>query len=124
MQFSIRNAKRSDADAKFRINGEAFPGVSPLTPGYSKLLLTRRALFSVVEVWKEVAGYVYALDRNAEHDGEEFPWFRQNLGADFLCIDEVAPGSNCRRRIPSFVPGASRCRQTTRHDTLGMAPQA
>lgn len=94
MRFSIRNAERSDSDDIFKINGDASPLVSPLTPEYFQLLLTRCALFSVIEIQDEVAGYLCALGRKAKYDGDEFQWFRENLTADFLYIDQVALGRN------------------------------
>lgn len=113
MQFSIRNAERSDSGAIFRINGDASPEVSLIAPDDFEHFLARCALFSVIDVQEEVAGYLCALDRSAEYDSEEFHWFRENISADFLYIEQVALGMNYRgiglgRALYDFVEAYAR----------------
>lgn len=86
----MRNLTPGDADAIFRINADSAPAVSVLTRAYFELLMKACAVFRLIEVDTQVAGYLCAMNRDADYDGKEFQWFRERFRENFLYIDQVA----------------------------------
>ncbi|MCO6412607.1 MAG: hypothetical protein J5I92_07675, partial [Thiogranum sp.] len=56
----MRDVRPGDSDAIFKINADALPGVAVLTPEYFQQLMSVCALFRLVEVGEQVAGYLCA----------------------------------------------------------------
>jgi predicted GNAT superfamily acetyltransferase len=94
----IRDVGPGDSDAIFRINADALPGVAVLTPEYFEQLMSACAMFRLIEVKEQVAGYLCAMNRYAAYDGEEFQWFHEHFLGDFLYIDQVAVWRHYRGR--------------------------
>ena len=95
------------------INAASRPAVAPLDTQELKRLLSFAVNSLVAIRGEEVVGYVLAISRIAEYDGEEFLEFRRLIPSAFLYIDQlaVAPahkGSGVARALYETLESAAR----------------
>lgn len=90
MNLRVRETCRTDFSSILRINRESVPNVSELDADEFSLLLDLCEYSKVVEVDGEIAGYIFALGKGMDYDGEEYNWFRSQSSEDFLYIDQIA----------------------------------
>jgi uncharacterized protein len=97
-EIAIRLATAADAPFVLRINEDAAPGVSRLTPFELTALGVVATPFLVAEVADRVVGYLIAMTSDAVYEGDEFSWFRSSIGDGFLYIDQIAVAGGWRGR--------------------------
>jgi len=90
LNFRIRGISPDDFESIFEINQQSVPYVSDLDAGEFSLLLGLCEYSRVAVIDDEIAGYLFVLGEGLKYGGEEYNWFCQNLGEEFLYIDQVA----------------------------------
>ena len=83
-------ANPADFDAILRINRAAQPGVALLSRDELAAIVLRTLPFLVWRENGETIAYAILYAEDSVYDGEEFAWFRANLGECFLYIDQIA----------------------------------
>lgn len=86
----IRDLTTNDFDAVVAINQVSQPFVFEIDAAEFSLLLGLCEYSKVLEIDGEIAGYVFALGKGEDYNGEEYHWFCQQVSDDFLYIDQVA----------------------------------
>ncbi len=92
MNLHIRDMDAEDFESVFEINQESMLNVFELNANEFFHLFELCEYAKVIEIDHKVAGYIFVLGKGLEYDGEEYNWFCENLGNDFLYIDQVAIG--------------------------------
>lgn len=92
----LRTAVAGDLAAILILNEADLPYLSPLSAPALERLATIAAYFRVAEVDGRLAGFLLALAPEADHDSENFLWFKQRY-ARFLYIDRVVVAAHERR---------------------------
>lgn len=73
-----------------KINVAGQPGVCALSLEQIEEHLAHARFFKVVMLSGECIAYVIAYDYQQLYDGDEFNWFKNNIGQPFLYIDQIA----------------------------------
>lgn len=96
MVLAIRDVRRHDLDAVLALNNAAHGGISPMDGTQLKQFYEIADYFRVAEIDGHLAGFLIALRENADHDGENFIWFRQRYER-FAYIDRIVVANAYRR---------------------------
>lgn len=97
MEVIVRDGQVNDLTDILSINRLSLPGVSLLDAHEFAILCNASRFFRVLEVDNLIAGYLFALDRHASYDGEEFNWFCDNIDGEFVYIDQIAVAPEHRK---------------------------
>jgi predicted GNAT superfamily acetyltransferase len=95
---SLRPARLDDFPAVLVVNASAAPGVTPLARSDLLTLLEAGARLDVAEAAGRVVGYLLAFPAGLDYAGDEFAWFRDAYGDEFVYVDQVAVAPAWRGR--------------------------
>lgn len=96
VQAVFRDIEVSDFSTILKINLESIPGVAELDSKDLAYLLDRCGYSRAIEINSEIIGYLLAIRKGREYDGEEYQWFSEHVHEDFLYIDQVAVSERFR----------------------------
>ena len=88
MAVRIRDVGSHDLDSVLALNNAAGPTILPLTAAALRQLFDQACYFRVAEVNGHVAGFLLALDQDADYDSPNFRWFRERH-PQFVYIDRI-----------------------------------
>ncbi|KAB2899214.1 MAG: GNAT family N-acetyltransferase [Dokdonella sp.] len=96
MAVRIRDVGPHDLDPILALNNAAGPTILPLSADALHKLHDQACYFRAAEVDGHLAGFLLALDQDAEYDSANFRWFRQRY-AQFVYIDRIVIAKPYRR---------------------------
>lgn len=88
MAVRIRDVGSHDLDSVLALNNAAGPSILPLTAAALRKLHEQACYFRAAEVDGHVAGFLLALDQDADYDSANFRWFRARY-PQFVYIDRI-----------------------------------
>jgi len=88
MAVRIRDVVSHDLDSVLALNNAAGPTILPLTAAALRELYDQACYFRVAEVDGHIAGFLLALDQDADYDSPNFRWFRERH-PQFVYIDRI-----------------------------------
>lgn len=88
MAVRIRDVGSHDLDSVLALNNAAGPTILPLTAAALRKLHDEACYFRVAEVDGHIAGFLFALNQDADYDSANFRWFQQHY-AQFVYIDRI-----------------------------------
>jgi uncharacterized protein len=96
--LTLRPITDSDVSTVLALNAADVAALSPLDRKRLTLLRKQAAHALVAEVAGEVVGFVLTFAPGSGHDSDNFAWFGQRYGSDFLYLDRIVVGPAHRRR--------------------------
>ncbi len=96
--MELRDVRPEDLDQVLKLNNAAGPGIVEIGPERLALLEREAHYFRVALIDGRVAGFLVALEPDAEYDSPNYRWFSDRYGArGFVYIDRVVVAPGCRR---------------------------
>ncbi len=88
MAVRIRDVGSHDLDSVLALNNAAGPTILPLNASAMRQLFEQACYFRVAEVDGHIAGFLLALDQDADYDSPNFRWFAER-NPRFVYIDRI-----------------------------------
>ncbi|MCJ0825146.1 GNAT family N-acetyltransferase [Luteimonas sp. 50] len=95
MSIVIRDVREHELDSVLALNNAAGPAILPLDAARLRRFYTDADYFRVAERDGTLAGFLVGFSSTANHDSDNFRWFREHY-PDFFYIDRIVVAS--RRR--------------------------
>lgn len=88
MAVAFRDVREHELDGVLALNNAAGPGILPIDAQRLRHLYDIAAYFRVAEIDGHIAGFLIALDPQADYDSLNFQWFKRHCD-DFIYIDRI-----------------------------------
>ena len=95
MPIQVRDVREHELDSVLALNNAAGPGILPLDAARLRWFWQNANYFRVAEKDGLLAGFLVALDHDADHGSSNFRWFRERHDR-FLYIDRIVIASTRR----------------------------
>jgi predicted GNAT superfamily acetyltransferase len=95
MSIVIRDVREHELDSVLALNNAAGPAILPLDAGRLRSFHAKAEYFRIAERDGALAGFLVGFGSDADHDSDNFRWFRDRHSR-FFYIDRIAVAS--RRR--------------------------
>jgi hypothetical protein len=95
MPIQVRDVREHELDSVLALNNAAGPGILPLDAVRLRWFWQNANYFRVAEKDGLLAGFLVALDHDADHGSSNFRWFRERHDR-FLYIDRIVIASTRR----------------------------
>ena len=99
MSIVIRDVREHELDSVLALNNAAGPAILPLDAARLRRFHADADYFRIAERDGMLAGFLVGFASSAQHDSDNFRWFRERY-PDFFYIDRIVVASRRRGASP------------------------